>query len=146
MAPAGLAKSSNRPFDWQREGYALDSVCAAAIKGSAARLAQDPASAKLYLTRGDSPKAGEVLRNPDLAEMLSTLAARNSVSSFYHGDIAQAIAGAFARNGGLVTKHDMASYRARAAKPLELKHDNFTVFTAPLTAGGLTTLETLSPC
>jgi gamma-glutamyltranspeptidase/glutathione hydrolase len=127
-----------------REGAPMDSICAKAIHNSAARLAGDPGSAKLYLTYGDSPKSGDLLRNPDLAAMLSTLAERNSVDSFYRGDIAQQIAGAFQKNGGLVTSRDLAAYRAREVKPLQWKHKGFTVLSAPLTAGGLTALEALS--
>lgn len=47
--------------------------------------------AKLYLRDGQSLKAGEPFRNPDLAALLTTLAERNSVDSFYRGDIAQRI-------------------------------------------------------
>jgi gamma-glutamyltranspeptidase/glutathione hydrolase len=76
--------------------------------------------------------------------MLSALAERNAVESFYRGDIAQRIAEAVQRNGGLVTVTDLAAYRARELHPLQLDYKDFTVFTAPLTAGGLTTLEALA--
>jgi gamma-glutamyltranspeptidase/glutathione hydrolase len=89
-------------------------------------------------------KEGDILRNPDLAKMLSRLAEQNSVESFYRGDIAQRIADAFQKNGGLVTAKDLAAYQAREVQPLQLPLNEFTVLTAPLTAGGLTTLETLS--
>src|SRR5207247_257654 len=75
---------------------------------------------------------------------LSTLAERNSVESFYQGDIAQRIAEAFQKNGGLLTAKDLADYRPREVHPLQLHFKDFTVLTAPLTAGGLTTLEALS--
>jgi gamma-glutamyltranspeptidase/glutathione hydrolase len=84
------------------------------------------------------------LRYPDLAKLLSTLAERNSVDSFYRGDIAQRLAEEFKKNGGLVTAKDLAEYRAREVEPLNLKWNEFSVFTAPLTAGGLTVLEGLS--
>jgi gamma-glutamyltranspeptidase/glutathione hydrolase len=38
----------------------------------------------------------------------------------------------------------MAAYQAREVKPLQLKWKNCVVYTAPLTAGGLTVLEALS--
>ncbi len=83
-----------------RDGSPLDSICANAIKNSAARLAKDPGSAKLYLARGNSPQPGDVLQNPDLARLLSLLAERNSVESFYSGDIARQIADAFQKKRG----------------------------------------------
>lgn len=139
-----FAEMAQPAIQMAREGAPLDLICALAIFNSAARLAKDPGSKKLYLTNGDSPKAGAVLRNPDLAEMLSTLAARNSTDSFYRGDIAQHIADTFQKNGGLVTARDLAAYRARDVKPLQWKGHGFKVLTAPLGAGGLTVLEGLS--
>ncbi len=89
-------------------------------------------------------KPGEKFRNPKLAALLKTLARENSVESFYRGDIARRVATAIGRNGGLVTYDDMATYRAREVEPLHLKWKDFTVHTAPLTAGGLTILGMLS--
>lgn len=106
-------------------------------------IAADPGSQKLYLHGGAPPAAGQPFKNPELAEMLATLAAANSVEPFYRGEIAAEIAGAFARHGGLVTRQDMAAYQARITEPLSLTIGTSTVCTTPLTAGGLTTLQIL---
>ncbi len=126
------------------KGIVIGKTFANTLRGCAPRFAKDRGSAKLYLKNGQSLKEGQVLRNPDLATMLSTLAERNSVETFYRGDIAQRIADAFQTHGGLVTSKDLAAYRAREIKPLELPFRRFTVLTAPLTAAGLTILEALS--
>lgn len=127
-----------------RDGMVIDHVCAEGISVSASLLAKDPASAKLYFHNGQPFKEGEVLRNPELAEMLETLAKRNSADSFYRGDIAQRIADGFKRNGGLVTTKDLAAYHARKVTPLEVSAKGSRVYTAPLTAGGLSALEILA--
>ncbi len=80
-------------------------------------------------------------RNLALAGLLKTLAARNSTESFYRGDLAEKIAEGFQRNGGLVTRADLAAYRAREAAPLTLEWNGMTLHTAPLTATGLLVLE-----
>jgi gamma-glutamyltranspeptidase/glutathione hydrolase len=79
-----------------------------------------------------------------LRETLTTFADRNSVDSFYRGDIAQQIADTFAQNGGLVTTKDLAAYHARVVTPYSLQWDDTTVYTAPLCSGGLTPLQALS--
>ena len=56
-----------------RQGVPMSESCAAAIRNFAPRLRSDPGSAKIYLTNGDSPKAGDLLRNPEIAELYSTL-------------------------------------------------------------------------
>src|SRR5262249_44809550 len=114
------------------------------LHGAAARFAADPGSARVYLKNGQILKEGDVLPNPELAKMLSTLAERNSVDSFYRGDIAQRIAEAFKANGGLITTKDLAAYHAREVAPLQVTVKDLTVLTAPLTAGGLTILQALS--
>lgn len=83
-------------------------------------------------------------RNLALAGLLKTLAARNSVESFYRGDIAAKIAAAFQRHGGLVTREDLAAYRAREVEPLTLEWNGLKLHTAPLTATGLLLLEAFS--
>ena len=115
-----------------------------ALRTSSAYWRRDPVMAKLYVRDPQSLTAGELFRNPDLAAMLTTLAERNSVDSFYRGDIAQRIADAFKKNDGLVTTADLAAYRARECEPQRLPWNNFTICTAPLTAGGTTVLEALA--
>ncbi|MDZ4287542.1 MAG: gamma-glutamyltransferase [Prosthecobacter sp.] len=105
---------------------------------------RDPGSAKLYLPGGTSPAAGSLWKNPELAEVLSTLAKANSIEPFYRGDIAQHIADGFAKNGGLVTAKDMAAYHARVVEPLKLNWGAHTIHTAPLTCGGFTVLQMLA--
>lgn len=127
-----------------RDGFKLPVALANSFKNGLAQYSKDPGSRKLFLRDGEPLAAGEIFRNPDLAVLLDTLAQRNSADSFYRGDIAQHIAAAFAKNGGLVTAKDMAAYHAREVEPLRLAWNGCDVRTAPLTAGGLTVLQTLA--
>lgn len=109
-----------------------------------ANLKRDPGSQSLYFPNEQPLQPGATFRNPRLAELLDTLAQRNSVSSFYQGDIAQTIAEAFSKEGGLVTAADLRRYEAKVVLPLSMTWNGFTIHTPPLTAGGLTVLEILS--
>ena len=124
-----------------REGVEVTPLFAKAIKSASTNFRKDPGSANIYLPSDTLPAAGQKLVYPALAEMLTALAQRNSVESFYRGDIAQRLAEEFQKNGGLVTAEDLAHYHARLVKPLSVKHRNFEIHTAPLTAGGLTILQ-----
>lgn len=126
-----------------RNGIVVTPGFAGRILLARARLLKDPGSARGYLPGGAVPEPGELFRNPELAELLSTLAQRGSVESFYRGDIAQRIAEAFQEHGGLVTAKDLAAYHAREIEPLRISLNECEVFTAPLTAGGLTVLQAL---
>ena len=130
--------------DLAEKGFVINKVFAGTIRNCAPRFAKDPGSAKLYLQNGQPLKEGDVLRNPDLTKLLSHFADENSVESFYRGEVAQRIADAFQKNGGLVTAKDLASYQAREVEPLSLGYKGATIFTAPLTAAGLVSLEAIS--
>ena len=127
-----------------RDGFALPQATAARFANMSPAFLKDPGSAKLYQSGGAAPKAGEIWKNPELAEVLMTLAKANSIEPFYRGDIAQRIADAFAKNGGLVTTADMAAYQARVIEPLKLSWGDRTICTVPLTCGGFTVLQMLS--
>lgn len=127
-----------------KDGFPVTAGMAGAIRNNVQHLRNDPAIARLLLKNGEPLKVGERYANPELAAMLQTLADRNSVESFYRGDIAHQIADEFQRRGGLVTFGDMVACEAREEKPLSLKWGDFTIRTGPLTAGGLTTLQALS--
>jgi gamma-glutamyltranspeptidase/glutathione hydrolase len=139
-----LAAAVQPAIRYARDGFPVGQGLANSINSVRGQIARDPATAQLLLADGNPPKAGTVLKNPDLAAMLETLAKRNSVDSFYRGDIAGRIAAAFRQNGGLVTAADLAAYHAREVEPLELTWRGLSVRTPPPTAGGLTVLETLA--
>ncbi len=90
------------------------------------------------------PGNGQKSKNLQLTQLFKTLAERNSADSFYRGDIAQKIANAFQKNGGLVTVDDLADYRAREVAPLKFDWNGKTIHTAPLTSPGLMLLEAMS--
>jgi gamma-glutamyltranspeptidase/glutathione hydrolase len=98
----------------------------------------------LYLPGGTPLAAGAVFKNPDLADVLTTLAKANSIDPFYRGDIAQRIAEGFAKNGGLLTAQDLAAYHARVVDPLKLSWGEHTIHTPPLTCGGISVLQMLA--
>jgi gamma-glutamyltranspeptidase / glutathione hydrolase len=127
-----------------RDGFKISTSLAGSIRRMRPRLEKDPGSARLFLPGGEPLKAGRILKNPDLAALLEGLARHGSVEPFYRGDVARQIAGAFKRHGGLVTAEDLAAYRAREVRPLELVWRGFSIRTPPPTAGGLTVLEALA--
>ena len=120
-----------------RDGFPISGAFAKSIASAAGQFRRDAGSARLFLPDGRPPEEGQTFRNPDLAAMLERLARDNSVAAFYRGDIAGRIAASFAKNGGLVTADDLAKYNAREVPPLELAWRGSTIYTAPLTAGGL---------
>jgi gamma-glutamyltranspeptidase/glutathione hydrolase len=129
---------------YARDGVRVHAQLANSIKSAQKRLAADPGSAKVYLPGGEPPKAGDLLKYPDLARLFELFARRGSVESAYRGDVAPRIAAAFKANGGLVTEADLAAFDAPVVTPLSLTWRGLTVHTPPPTAGGATTFEAIA--
>lgn len=127
-----------------RDGFPWPASVAGTIRSAAKQFENDPGSRKLFFRDGQPLAAGEKFQNPELAELLNTLAKANSVEAFYRGDVARCIAAEFQKHDGLVTTGDLAAYRARLVEPLRLKCGEHTIQTAPLSAGGLTVLQALA--
>jgi gamma-glutamyltranspeptidase/glutathione hydrolase len=122
-----------------REGYVLDAVRSHSIALEAERLARFPASRALFLPQGEAPPPGTRFLQPDLARTLELLA-DSGPSVFYRGSIAERIAQEMARGGGLVTKQDLAGYRAKWRTPIEIGYRGYTIYTMPPPSGGGVTL------
>jgi gamma-glutamyltranspeptidase/glutathione hydrolase len=86
----------------------------------------------------------EKQRNLALGRLLKTLAARNSTETFYRGDIAEESRRISKRTGGLVTKEDLAAYRARELAPLTIDWNGMGIHCVPLPSSGLLMLETIA--
>ncbi|OWK40151.1 gamma-glutamyltransferase [Fimbriiglobus ruber] len=127
-----------------KDGFPVGKNFASAIKAASGRLAKDPGSAKLFFAKAEPLREGATYKNPDLGDLLQTLANRGNVNTFYKGDIADAVAAAFRKNGGLVTTSDLAAYEAREVKPLAVAFAGHTIYTPPPSSGGLTVLQTLA--
>ena len=127
-----------------REGFEVPETVAGYILRAQEILTKDPASQRLLFPGGKPLTAGALFRNPELADVLETLAEANSVEPFYRGDIGKKIAQAFQDNGGILTASDMEEYAASEVEPVHLEWRGYDIHTAPLTAGGATSLEAVN--
>jgi len=102
-----------------------------------------PESRRIFQRNGDFYKAGERFQQPELAATLERIAA--DPTEFYKGRMAQQIADAMQKGGGLITAADMASYEAKDRTPLRGKYHGYEILTAPPpSSGGIVLIETLN--
>ena len=84
-------------------------------------LKKDPAAAAFYYkTDGSSLQAGELLKNPALADVLRQIAAKGS-SAMHEGSIAQAVVKkvqGHPTNPGKLNMSDLASYQVKKREPI----------------------------
>ena len=109
------------------------------------RVQWTPEAKRIYTRAGSGELygLGEVIKNEDQARTLERLAAAGA-RDFYEGEIAAAIADDFQRNGGFITREDLASYRVGAGQPVRGRYRDMEVVAAGPPAGGMTLLQMLN--
>ena len=128
-----------------RDGFAMGPDVAQGLNG----LLKDygtryPATARAYGKPGGGEwAAGDTLRLPDLARTLDAIAT-DGPDAFYTGWIADRIAAEMASHGGLITKQDLAGYRAVERAPVRGRFLGYEVIgMPPPSSGGVAVLEAL---
>src|SRR5689334_7786046 len=132
--------------DLAEKGFVLSDALARSlnreVSGSMARY---PASVAAYGKPGGGEwKAGDTLVLRDLGRTLRAIATKGP-NAFYTGWIADSIAATMARNGGLISKKDLAAYRAKARTPIRGSYRGYDLITMPPpSSGGVTMVEMLN--
>lgn len=107
-------------------------------------LRKDPGARQVFLVDNKVPDLGYKLRQKDLADTLRLLGEKGP-QAFYRGEIAQAIAGNMAENGGLITAADLQSYKVSWRRPEQWSYRGFKFYSMPLpSSGGLVMREIFS--
>lgn len=128
-----------------RDGIPLTPDEAFVFEWGKERLSTSAAAlATYYKPDGTLYRAGEIIKQPDLAWTLEQIAARGA-DGFYKGPVADRIAADMKAHGGLITQADLASYKAVERQPLRGTYRGLDVVTAPpASAGGATLLNMLN--
>ena len=93
---------------------------------------------------GGSWQAGDTLVLADLGRTLDAIATKGA-DVFYSGWIADSIAADMRRNGGLISKQDLAAYRARERAPVRGRYNGYDIVTMPPpSSGGVAMVEMLN--
>lgn len=133
-----------RALHYAREGFPVSETIAASWARSTKKMSVHPDSRRVWLPGGRAPRAGEIFRNPEFADTLTTLA-DEGVDAFYRGDIAQQIVETVQDAGGVLSKEDLASFGAEWVEPIKVPYRNGYAFhEIPPNGQGLTALLALN--
>jgi gamma-glutamyltranspeptidase/glutathione hydrolase len=103
-----------------------------------------PECAAVFAPEGRLLRAGDTIRQPELADSLERLG-RDGPAPFYTGDIAAAIVEWVSARGGMLTAEDLEAYAVVDRKPIEVAYRGRTVLTnPPPSAGGILIARALS--
>jgi gamma-glutamyltranspeptidase/glutathione hydrolase len=128
-----------------REGFPLYARVQGAIRYKREELLKSPDTAKVFLTAdGGVPELGALIKQPDLAATLETLAAQGA-KGFYSGRIADEMVSAVRAGGGIWTLADLASYQVIERKPVVGYYRGARIVSAsPPSSGGVAVIDALN--
>ncbi|MCU1371095.1 MAG: gamma-glutamyltransferase [Ilumatobacteraceae bacterium] len=93
-------------------------------------LERTEASRAIFFPHGHLLRAGDVLRNPDLASFLQALG-DDPHATFYEGPLAERLVAQLGADGGLVTLDDLAAFEVIERTPLRARYRDRTLLTNP---------------
>ncbi|HYL83308.1 MAG TPA: gamma-glutamyltransferase [Candidatus Angelobacter sp.] len=130
------------------DGFAVSEKLAAELDEESPGLEAFPMSKRIFLNGGQKFKAGDTLKQPELAATLKRIAERGA-AEFYRGETARLLTEEMAKSGGLITLDDLAHYKVKVREVLHAKYDSgghaWEILTAPPpSSGGVAIIEALN--
>jgi gamma-glutamyltranspeptidase/glutathione hydrolase len=148
----GLARVLAPAIRAAKEGFAATEWIAAAWEGQTAKLLRSPGfggedpfpaplqeSGRELLPGGRAPRAGELVRLPELARTLAAVAAGGR-DTFYLGEFPRRAAAHVRRYGGWLAPEDFAAHRSTWEQPLSIDYRGTTLNECPPNGQGLAAL------
>jgi gamma-glutamyltranspeptidase/glutathione hydrolase len=126
------------------DGFPASALLALRIDRQRDVIASVPGLASDLLHADGRPKVeGETIRRIALARTLDRIA-REGAETLYTGGLAQSVAAAMAKDGGLLTAADLAAYRVAERVPLQIDWRGQRVYSMPPpSSGGAVLLQVL---
>jgi gamma-glutamyltranspeptidase / glutathione hydrolase len=117
------------------KGFAIGPNYAARLQSVAADLAKFEAARAIFFKEGKPLRAGDVLKQGDLAATYRAIAEQGS-DWFYRGPFAQATGKWMKANGGIMTAADFANYHIALREPVETTYRGYKVISFPPPSSG----------
>lgn len=102
------------------------------------------AAAKIFLTKGQVPAVGALIKQPELAKTLTTLAERGA-EGFYRGPVAKQLVDGVKDMGGIWSLQDLAEYQVKERQPVYGEYHGARIVSAPPpSSGGIALVNALN--
>ncbi len=120
------------------QGFPVAPITSLAWARGAMNQLKGPNAGELLLN-GRPPRAGEIMRNPNLARTFRELA-ENGKDGFYEGWVAEAIVERISQEGGLMTLDDLKNHRSTFDDPISVNYRGIDIYEIPPNGQGITAL------
>lgn len=131
-----LNKVVQPAFKLARDGFIVNDELADDLKTYGSEVLPNHENSKaIFWKEGEPLKKGDKLVQANLAKSLEMIA-ENGPDEFYKGTIAEQIAQEMQKNGGLITKEDLAAYKAVERTPISGDYRGYQVYSMPPPSSG----------
>lgn len=130
-------------IEYAEQGFGLTEVIARDWAADASLFRDYPGYADIFMPSGRAPAAGDVFRNPRLADTYRAIAEQGR-TAFYEGEIAERIGVYMHENGGYLGVEDLAAHRSEWVEPVSCSYRGFDVWELPPNGQGIAALQMLN--
>lgn len=125
-------------------GYVLSYRLAKLFRDYRENLEKYEDSKKIFLNNGKFYEAGDILKQPDLAQTLARMQ-KSGAREFYQGKTARLIAEDMKNNDGLITLQDLANYQVQERTPVRGNYRGHEIISMPPpSSGGIVLIQVLN--
>ena len=137
-----LSELMKPAIKYAEEGFVVSEQIGRYWANTEAKLAQYPSGSELLLN-GRAPRAGEVMKLPELAATLKAIA-RSGPKAFYQGKLAKKIAGYVQEHGGWLDTSDLSRHTSTWDEPISTDYRGVTCWQCPPNGQGIAALMALN--
>jgi len=131
-------------INYAQWGYVLDQGDIDMFHTATDAFRKDPASAAIFLNKGEPFQVGERIVQRDLAKTLKRISSLGA-DGFYKGQVGSAIAASSKAGKGIIRQADLDSYQTREMQPIECNYRGYGIISAPPpSSGGVIICEVLN--
>jgi gamma-glutamyltranspeptidase/glutathione hydrolase len=138
----GLARCLEPAIERAERGYVVSEYVAANWKALERGLATEPEAARVYLSSGKRPRAGDVMRLPEMASTMRAIAVHGA-SWFYAGEFAERMVTELRARGASWTIDDLRAHRSTWDEPIGVPYRGHVLYECPPNGQGLAALIAL---
>ena len=129
---------------YAEKGFVLDQGDVDMLQTATDDFRKDPATAAIFLNKGEPFQVGDKLVQKDLATTLKAIRDKGE-AGFYQGPVAAAIVASSKAGKGILAQADFDQYKTRELKPVECDYRGYHVVSAPPpSSGGVIICEILN--
>ncbi|QKK03101.1 MAG: gamma-glutamyltransferase [Pseudomonadota bacterium] len=126
------------------DGFPVDAKYQTLINFRAPVLQRWPETAAIFMPSGKVPALGDIIRQPDLARTLRSIA-EHGAEVFYRGKLTDQMIRGVRAAGGIWTREDFDAYRVVERAPIRARYRGYELLTAsPPSSGGIAIAQMLN--